>query len=152
MKLPYYCRILETPILVTEENGKIVHYVFDWKKGGLYVSDRFDNKPLGGIAGSEANLDELTKEEFQKQLSKAKNMFEINKRIPVFCIYNNKAIKVVNVEGAFNSLIPAFFVLNEATGNFERDGNYREAVYGEKGHVEFVNEDQFNAYVNSRIT
>jgi hypothetical protein len=151
MKLPYYCKIFETPIFVTEENGKIIHYVFDWKKGGLYSSIRFDNEPLGGIAGSEANLDELTKEEFEKQLVKSKNRFNINKELPVFCIYNEKAIKIANIDGMFNSQIPAFFVLNETTGEFDRDNNYREAAYREKGNVKYVSEDEFNDYVKSRI-
>jgi hypothetical protein len=51
----------------------------------------------------------------------------------------------------FGKLIPIFYLLNELTGKFEFDSSCSAFAYGEKGHVEYLSEDEFNRYAQSRI-
>lgn len=151
MNLPYYCKIIETPIKVVEENGERKYYAFDWKTGEFCATSKFNSRPLGGIGGSETDFDQLTKDEFEEQLTKVKNRYHMNKSIPFYFAYNGGLVKVIYQKTITGVEMPTFHVLNDETGLFEYNHGFRTIAYGEEGPVQYLSEEEFNDYVQSRI-
>ncbi|MCG8331193.1 MAG: hypothetical protein MI974_26120 [Chitinophagales bacterium] len=150
MKSPYYCKIRDIPIKVIETSTGRKYYVFNMQTGEMELSTRFDNEVFGGIAGSETNLDELTKEAFEKQITIMRNRLEMNKMIPFYCIVaDSLAIKVINKKGLSGKLIPTSYVFNKKTDEFEYNMSYRTKAYGEEGNVKYVTKEEFDSYIES---
>lgn len=150
MKSSYYYKLRDITIEVVETSNGRKYYVFDIHSGEIKLSNRFDDQIFGGVAGSETDLDELTKEEYEEQVSIMRNRVEMNKKLPIYCVVaSSTAIKVINRVGRTGVLIPTSYIFNVGTHEFEYNMSYRSKAYGEEGEVRYLSKEEFDVFIET---
>jgi len=67
MKIPLYVIVGNRPIMIQRNHeGHAGAYAFDWETGKFELNMSYFNRAYGGFAGEETELEELSKENFDK--------------------------------------------------------------------------------------
>ena len=136
-------------LVYNDEEKSYDAYRIDVLTGNIQFDSLYVGKALGYFypPGSDLYFDEIEEEKYNEYVKKIQR--RAKKKLPFYCIVDNKTIKVVLEKSRYTkNLLRVIYEFDELKKDFKRRNSYLEKVYGETdSSVKYISEGEFNKYI-----